>query len=231
MSTRRITTGVTVAVLVASLAACGSAADPNRDGESAAARTGPAADASPLAVAATRLAPLRRPRTAEDRWPADDPASAGDALIVDRGAARRLFAAGSPPYGLWLVPGRPQVEPTAAEAPMTDVCLRVLLLSGANRGGEASSCRRPDEVARDGALLVTMTADARPRWMALAGTVPDGVRSVRLVDTRTGTAERHPIHDNAFVFETTRSPKELHYRIPGEEPVARPIEPAPTAVD
>lgn len=230
MIMRRITTGVTVAVLIASLAACGSAADPTRDGESAAASVRPATDMHPLAVAGARIAALRGPRTADDRWTADGTDPANDALIVDRGSARRLFPAGSPPYGVWLVAASPRVEGAEADAPMADVCLRAVVLTGSHRGGEATSCRPPKQVARDGALLVTMTADSEPRWMVLAGTVPDGARSIRLVDRRTGTAERHTINDNVFLFETTRSPKELRYRGP-DGPVTRPIDPPPAGGD
>ena len=201
---------------------------PTRDGESAAASARPAADTNPLAAAGARIAALRRSRTVDDHWPADGTDPANDALIVDRGAARRLFPAGSPPYSLWLVPSRPRIESTGPTTPKADVCLRAIVLSGPTRGGNATSCRPPEQVARDGALLVTMTADSTPRWMALVGTVPDGVRSVRLVDRRTGATERHAINDNAFVFETTRTPKELRYRVPGEQPVARPIDPPAT---
>lgn len=224
MSTRRVTTGVTVAVLAASLTACGSAADPIRDGESAAARARPAASTNPLAAAGARIAALRRPRTAEDRWPAYSTDNRPeDALIVDRGAARRLYAAGSPPYGLWLAPGGRRVEGDTASTPTPDVCLRVIPLSGPDRGGGTSSCASPDTVARNGKLVTILIGSAEARRMVVAGTVPDGVRSVRLVDVRTGVAERRPVHDNAFLFETNRSAKRLQYRGP-DGPVTHPID-------
>lgn len=227
MTMRRVRIGVTVAVLAASLTACGSAADPTRDRESAAARTGATATTNPLDLAQARLGALRSPRTAEDRWPAYTTDNRpGDALIVDRAAGRRLFPAGSPPYGLWLVPARPDDGSSAAAAPMSDLCLRVIPLTGPDRGGGGSFCMPGDAVRRDGTLLAVVRPADESRPAVVAGTVPDGVRSVQLVDTRSGEAQRRTVQDNAFLFEARRSAGlELRYRGPDGRPVKRPIGP------
>lgn len=179
-----------------------------------------------MTAAESRIAALRRPRTADDRWPtfASDNGP-DDALIVNRAAGRRLFAAGSPPYGLWLVPARLRDGASADEsASMSDVCLRVIPLTGPDRGGGGSACAHGDIVGRNGALLATVLPDDASQPVVVAGTVPDGVRSVRLVDTRTGDVQRRPIRDNAFLFETPRAPMELRYRAPGGRTVKHPID-------
>jgi hypothetical protein len=163
-----------------------------------------------------RLALLRRPRAGRDSWP---PNTNDRPLVLDRSEGRRLGTGVSRRLGLWLAPSRGVAEPadlvTTPETPR--VCLRVIPLSGPDRGGGGSSCVPTRQFVRQPRILVILTAGSRgvpgfaPHQVIIAGVVPDGVRDVRL-GLRDGGDLVQRVQSNAFVFETVRIVNRLSYR-------------------
>lgn len=177
-------------------------------------------------IDAPQMAVLLRPRGPVDQWPSFGKDNAPtDVLVVDRRQGRRLQAAGPARYGLWLVPGRLKAAPPASP---TDVCLRVIPMDGANRGGGGAGCMQRELFGRDPSLVATITAGGRgseayaPRQAIVAGTVPDGVRKVQL-QLRGGGALTQRVRDNAFLFDTRRIVKGLRYRVSGRV-IVRPLD-------
>lgn len=150
---------------------------------------------APLPSRLRELPILRRPRTIDDRLPADLVALTRERGPIVRSAASRRIKPGAP---VWLVPG-----------PRWTCLARTVTLAGIRGSHPAiTDCVSSNTVARRGLLASARCVRSTPTTIALLGVVPGGVERVRLVPSR-GIARSIAVREDGTWSATAPYPLEV----------------------